>query len=246
MAKEYKTLTFIDTASGRQKMAEVIDQLARDGWEIKSKETSQQNYSFVNTCCLGCIFLPLALLGKKKNNIVVVMEREISPSRKEESITDGKKEITDYYHKPWYKTWWGILLIIFIGIPMFSGMILGAIQSDNRNNYSNNNSQSQEKAEEDETSSEPLNITASYDYSYMYITNNEDGLTGCTFNLNSDYKYNSGKSYGIEAGQKAQLSLSDFTESDGNRFNIYKTKPKYLYITCQRLSETAFGDIWWD
>ena len=102
MAKEYKNLTFTDSSSGRQKMAEVIDQLASEGWELKSKETSQQNYSFVNTCCLGCIFLPLALLGKKKNSIAVVMEREIDPNRKEVEVDDNKNQtVTDFYHKPW-------------------------------------------------------------------------------------------------------------------------------------------------
>ncbi|MEI7539261.1 MAG: hypothetical protein WCJ36_00620 [Candidatus Saccharibacteria bacterium] len=131
MAKEYKNLTFTDSSSGRQKMAEVIDQLASEGWELKSKETSQQNYSFVNTCCLGCIFLPLALLGKKKNSIAVVMEREIDPNRKEVEVDDNKNQtVTDFYHKPWYKTWWGILIIIFIGMQI----LVATIGSMNRIN----------------------------------------------------------------------------------------------------------------
>lgn len=131
MAKEYKTLTFIDSQSGRQKMAEVINQLASDGWQVHSKETTPQNYSFVNTCCLGCIFWPLVLLGKKKNSIAVVMEREVDPNRKEEVTVDNKSQtVTDFYHKPWYKTWWGILIIIFIGMQI----LVATISSMNRIN----------------------------------------------------------------------------------------------------------------
>ena len=76
MAKEYKTLVFEDTVVGRKKMAEDIDKLASEGWEVKSKEVSQQGYDAGATCCLGALFLPLALLGKKANIITVIMERE--------------------------------------------------------------------------------------------------------------------------------------------------------------------------
>ena len=78
MAKEYKTLFFNDTKFGRKKMEEDIDIFAKDGWEIKSKETTQQGWNFGKTCCLGVIFLPLALLVKKENTIQVILEREMS------------------------------------------------------------------------------------------------------------------------------------------------------------------------
>ncbi len=76
MAKEYKTLTFEDSEKGRREMAIEIDRLANEGWEVKSKEVAQQGWGFSKTCCLGVIFLPLALLGKKDNVIQVIMERE--------------------------------------------------------------------------------------------------------------------------------------------------------------------------
>lgn len=76
MAKEYKTLVFSDTISGRKEMAAEIDRLAADGWEVKSKEVASQGWSAGKTCLLGCLFLPLALLGKKDNIITVIMERE--------------------------------------------------------------------------------------------------------------------------------------------------------------------------
>jgi hypothetical protein len=76
MAKEYKTLVFKDDNHGRKQMAERIAAMSSEGWEIKSKDVSQQGWDAGGTCCLGCIFLPLALLGKKKNIITVIMERE--------------------------------------------------------------------------------------------------------------------------------------------------------------------------
>jgi hypothetical protein len=65
MAKEYKTLIYNDNQNGHREMASDIEGLANDGWEIQSKEVVQQGFSFGKTCCLGCIFLPLALLEKK-------------------------------------------------------------------------------------------------------------------------------------------------------------------------------------
>ena len=76
MAKEYKTLTFKDTAKGRKNMGEQVDLLANDGWEMKSREITQQGWSLGKTATLGVVFLPLALLGKKPNVIQVIMERE--------------------------------------------------------------------------------------------------------------------------------------------------------------------------
>lgn len=76
MAKEYKTLVFEDSTHGRKKMATEIDKLANEGWELKSKEVSAQGWDAGTTCCLGALFLPLALLGKKSNVITVILERE--------------------------------------------------------------------------------------------------------------------------------------------------------------------------
>ena len=90
MAKEYKTLTFEDTVQGRREMAQEIDLLANQGWEIKSKEVTQQNWAFGKTCCLGALFLPLALLGKKPNVIQVIMEREKNNSEEIEEVSTNK------------------------------------------------------------------------------------------------------------------------------------------------------------
>lgn len=74
--KEYKTFHFDDTPTGRAKMATLIDSMSHEGWQIKSKEASSQGWDAGATCCLGCLFLPLALLGKKHNVITLIMERE--------------------------------------------------------------------------------------------------------------------------------------------------------------------------
>lgn len=81
MAKEYKTLIYKDDESGRQQMIEDIERLGNEGWEIQSKEVVSQGFSFGKICCLGCIFIPLALLGRKENSIHVIFQRE----KKEES-----------------------------------------------------------------------------------------------------------------------------------------------------------------
>lgn len=86
MSKEYKTLTYDDDFNGRTRMGQDLDNYSRDGWTIKSKETTQQGWALGKTCCLGIIFLPLALLGKKKNILQVILEREVSPKQKEESL----------------------------------------------------------------------------------------------------------------------------------------------------------------
>ncbi len=92
MAKEYKTFNFYDTAQGRKKLASELDRLAEEGWELKSKEVSHQGWSTGSTCCLGCIFLPLALLGKKDNIITIIMEREARNK-------DGESEDENEYLK---------------------------------------------------------------------------------------------------------------------------------------------------
>lgn len=138
MAIEYKTLVSNDDPKGRTEMAQNIDRFSRDGWAIKSREVTPQNYSFGKTCCLGCIFLPLALLGKKKGIITVIMERKASSSNVAQNIPQQmtgaapSNLMIDTTDIPWYKTWWGILLIIggsFFAFIIMLGIILAAAVS---------------------------------------------------------------------------------------------------------------------
>ena len=46
-----------------------------NGWEFVSSEEIDQGYGFFKTCFLGCLFLPLALLGRKRKHIKVVFKR---------------------------------------------------------------------------------------------------------------------------------------------------------------------------
>lgn len=126
MAKEYKTLTFDDSDYGRKEMDETINFYTKYGWEIKSKETIQQGWSFGKTCCFGILFLPLALLGKKNNVIQVFLEREISPKNKQLDEEMAKAEAErPHYAKPMSGTMKAIIaIIIFFAVI---GIISNAI-----------------------------------------------------------------------------------------------------------------------
>jgi len=73
---EYKTLHFTDDSKGKREADIAIAKYAKEGWKLKSRETNQQGYAAGKTCCLGVLFLPLALLGKKKNEITITLERK--------------------------------------------------------------------------------------------------------------------------------------------------------------------------
>lgn len=48
-----------------QKQMEIgIKQMEAKGWNVESMTVIPAHYKFVKTCALGCLFLPLALLGK--------------------------------------------------------------------------------------------------------------------------------------------------------------------------------------
>lgn len=64
----------IRTPSGANDPA--IQKLLSEGWEVKTSHTQSQGYDAGKTCCLGFIFLPLALLGKKKDVIEYVLEKK--------------------------------------------------------------------------------------------------------------------------------------------------------------------------
>jgi hypothetical protein len=42
-----------------------IAKMQHQGWEVVSTEVVQQGYGCLKTGALGCLFLPLALLGRK-------------------------------------------------------------------------------------------------------------------------------------------------------------------------------------
>lgn len=52
-----------------------IKKLMLEGWKVKSTHSQGQGYSASKTCCFGCLFLPLALLGKKKDLVEYILEK---------------------------------------------------------------------------------------------------------------------------------------------------------------------------
>jgi len=52
-----------------------IARMQRRGWAVASVQPVEQGYSLVKTGCLGLLFLPLALLGKKRKRWQVTFRR---------------------------------------------------------------------------------------------------------------------------------------------------------------------------
>jgi len=69
-------------------------QMAEEGWTVVSIQSVDQGYSGSKTCCLGCLFLPLALLGKKPDLRQVLYQREVrtkTEEPEEDSPADNRK-----------------------------------------------------------------------------------------------------------------------------------------------------------
>ena|SRR5258705_12388669 len=119
--KELKTLTFEDSPGGRSEMAEQITFHSRYGWELKSKETSQQGWDCMSTCCLGALFLPLALLGKKQRIITVILERE--QTTETETLDEKMAMEVQAKEKQSISTgsWSDLFTYVLIGLGIFIG-----------------------------------------------------------------------------------------------------------------------------
>jgi len=51
-----------------QQMQSSIQYMEKSGWEVTNTEVVKQGWDAKKTCCLGALFLPLALLGKKDDH----------------------------------------------------------------------------------------------------------------------------------------------------------------------------------
>ena len=58
-----------------KEMQNGIEREQRSGWEVVDVSHVDQGWGFFKTCCLGCLFLPLALLGKKPVKYQVTFRR---------------------------------------------------------------------------------------------------------------------------------------------------------------------------
>jgi len=68
----YQPKTKIVFYNSERAMQKGIIKEQMQGWEYVSSEVIDQGYGFFKTCFLGCLFLPLALLGRKRKHIKVV------------------------------------------------------------------------------------------------------------------------------------------------------------------------------
>jgi hypothetical protein len=154
--------------------------------------------------------------------------------------------------KPWYKKWWVItLLVIFVAPPVLGIMFAlpGAIkQANDESEHSSNQQPAESPKEQKPKDPDTLNASASYNTEAIEFINNESkDFSSCTFTLNQDYSYSSGKAYMVTSGQHAALYFANFTKDDGTRFNVYQTKPKYLSVWCHRKDgDSGKADIFWD
>lgn len=72
-----KVITRVEVYSSEHAMANGIKSLERQGWRVASTTELKQGWDAANTCCLGCLFLPLALLGKKDSHFQVTFEKTL-------------------------------------------------------------------------------------------------------------------------------------------------------------------------
>ena len=75
MSEQPKYETYLIEFKNSWEMDKVTKKMAEAGWRVVSVQTIDQGYSGAKTCCLGCLFLPLALLGKKPQLRQVLYQR---------------------------------------------------------------------------------------------------------------------------------------------------------------------------
>jgi len=73
MQRQY--ITKIEFYDNEGAMKRGIARMQQQGWEVVSTETTNEGYSCLKTAVLGCLFLPLALLGKKPQRYKVQYRR---------------------------------------------------------------------------------------------------------------------------------------------------------------------------
>jgi len=62
---------YVDDRTMRQGIA----RMQRRGWQVIDTEVDPQGYGCLKTGCLGLLFFPLALLGKKPNRYKVTFRK---------------------------------------------------------------------------------------------------------------------------------------------------------------------------
>jgi hypothetical protein len=68
--------TRIEFYKNEKDMQKGMKKMQKQGWEVVDTEIVQQGWSCAKTGCLGGLFLPLALLGRKPQRYKVQYRRE--------------------------------------------------------------------------------------------------------------------------------------------------------------------------
>lgn len=68
-------VTKVEFYNSDRQMNHAINRWQADGWEVMDTEFIDQGYGCFKTGCLGLIFLPLALVGKKPKKIKVTYQK---------------------------------------------------------------------------------------------------------------------------------------------------------------------------
>ena len=75
MTTKYETTVVF--YQGRKSMEKGIRKMQKKGWEVVGSELVPGHYGCLKTGCLGILFLPLALLGRKPDQYKVEYRRPI-------------------------------------------------------------------------------------------------------------------------------------------------------------------------
>ena len=69
--------TTVEFYDNEKSMKRGIRKMQSRGWEVANTEAINEGYGCLKTSVLGCIFLPLALLGKKPQRYKVEYRKAI-------------------------------------------------------------------------------------------------------------------------------------------------------------------------
>lgn len=73
------TETQVEIYNNQSAMKRGIKSMQKHGWTVIGTQAIPQGYGAFKTCCLGILFLPLALLGRKPEKYQVTFQREKKP-----------------------------------------------------------------------------------------------------------------------------------------------------------------------
>jgi len=131
----------------------------------------------------------------------------------------------------------GMIILIIIVLIWFGSYVSENVKKDINSHLSSSPaltpSPTSTKTEEPKKVEIPIELDAKVTYNNMAfkIDNNEDrNWTNCKFKVNDAYEYRADE--GINAKDSLIIPYTEFTKKDGTRLNIYLTKAKNMYISC--------------